>query len=67
MGYLPGDPNSSDPEGKIEQPYHNEEPSGGFLILTVKSGIEKKPLARITFYDEKGIVLYKTEKIAANN
>ena len=68
MGYLPGDPNSSDPEGKIKQPYHNEEPTGGFLILTVKSGKGKKqPLARITFYDEKGIVLYKTEKVAANN
>ena len=48
MGYLPGDPNSSDPEGKIKQPYHNEEPTGGFLILTVKIG--KREEAALSAY-----------------
>ncbi len=67
IGPLPGDPNSSDPEGKIKQPYNTQEPSGGFLILKVKSKGKKQSLARITFYDENGTVLYKTEKVAENN
>ena len=68
MGFSPGDPKSSDPEGKIKQPYHYEEPTGGFLILTVKPGKGKnQAVAHITYYDENGIVLYETEQIASNN
>ncbi len=68
IGPRPGDPNSSDPEAKIKQPYNTQEPSGGFLIFSVKSSKEKKqPVAKIDFYDENGIVLYTTEKIAEKN
>jgi len=68
IGPRPGDPNSSDPEAKIKQPYNTQKPSGGFLIFSVKSSKEKeKPVAKIDFYDENGIVLYTTEKIAEKN
>lgn len=61
----PGDSGSSDPEGKIRQPYHYNEPTGGFLILTVGPGPEDNSAqAEFTFYDENGEMLYSHTKQA---
>ncbi len=60
LGEFPGDPNSSDPEGRIRQPYHYEEPTGGFLLLTVRPGSEQSSAeAEFAFYDDHGGMLYK--------
>lgn len=62
-GVFPGDPQSSDTEGKIQQPYHDQEPKGGFLFLTVGPEQEHgKAQAEFAFYDEDGILLYKHTK-----
>ena len=64
-GIFPGDPESSDPEGKIRQPYHDPEPQGGFLLLTVSPGQESgSAQAEFTFYDEDGALLYQQTKQA---
>lgn len=63
-GRLAGDPNSTDPEAKIEQKFvqgTTEEASGGFLM--VKHDPAQNKLI-FTFYDEKGRVLYEAEKIS---
>ena len=60
-GRLAGDPNSTDPEGLIRQPYvqgKREEASGGFLQIKVKRVLENKPIANYSFFDEKGNLLY---------
>ncbi|MDW7692358.1 alkaline phosphatase D family protein [Flammeovirgaceae bacterium SG7u.111] len=62
LGKLPGDENSTDPEGLIQQPYTSKEPSGGFLM--VKLGYPNdRPVLRFEFFDEKGNLLYETEKV----
>lgn len=59
-GEFPGHPLSSDPAGRIRQPYHDPEPKGGFLMLTVGPGPEQgKARAEFAFYDEGGILLYQ--------
>ena len=63
LGSYPGQPRSSDPEGKIKQPYHYKEPTGGFLMVTVKPAADMTTAtAAFTFYDEKGVVLYSHSK-----
>jgi alkaline phosphatase/alkaline phosphatase D len=62
-GTWPGDPKSNDPEGKIRQPFHPEESSGGFLMITVRPGVEDEaPTAEFSFFDEKGMPLYSVSK-----
>ena len=64
-GEFPGDPQTSDPEGKIQQPYHDPEPKGGFLLLTVGPGQEPgNAQAEFAFYDEDGVLLYQQTKLA---
>jgi len=65
-GPLPGDPESSDPEGRIRQPYIQVEESGGFLLVRVAPTGDGS-LSTITFswYDEHGEELYSTMKTAA--
>ena len=46
LGRSPGDPESTDPEGLIEQPYTRTEPSGGFLHVTISPG--ERPTATNT-------------------
>ena len=62
-GRLPGDPESTDPETTIKQTYvqGEGEGSGGFLHIKVYVN-ERSPTLWITFYDEKGTVLYQTKK-----
>jgi alkaline phosphatase/alkaline phosphatase D len=62
LGRSPGDPESSDPEALIEQPYTQTEPSGGFLHVTVSPGVP--PTATFRFHDERGELLYTAEKAA---
>ena len=55
----PGEKDSSDPEGKIRQPFTSPKPVGGFLLVTVTPCEEDKPAkAKIDFYDERGNLLY---------
>ena len=61
IGSFPGDADTTDPEGKIKQPYHSPEPSGGFLIISVKPDGEEA-VAEFRFYDEKGKLLYEHSK-----
>lgn len=62
MGRPPGDPNSNDPNAIIQQPYTSEEPTGGFLRVTVSPGSE--PTAVFGFYDERGVLLHEERKVA---
>jgi len=61
-GSSPGDANSTDPEGKIRHAYHNVEPTGGFLLVTVKPGSGDGSTATFEFFDEKGVNLYRHVK-----
>ena len=68
-GSLAGDPNSTDPGGLIKQFYIQgdvQSASGGFLLVTVKRE-GNIPTAFFQYYDEKGNLLYKTEKISEIN
>ena len=62
LGRLPGDPNSTDPDGLIDQPYTQSEPSGGFLHVTITPG--DRPTATMRFHDERGVLLHTVEKVA---
>jgi len=65
LGRRPGDPESTDPQGKIVQLYAQEEASGGFLEVMVEPATEAVPAtALFTFFDERGVQLYQTEKLA---
>ena len=65
LGRAPGDPESTDPEGEILQPFTQTEASGGFLFVTVRpaQGGNKASCA-FTFYDENGQMLYTTTRFA---
>ena len=62
LGRSPGDPDSTDPEGLIRQPYTQTEPSGGFLHVTISPGV--RPTATLRFHDELGVLLHTVEKLA---
>ena len=62
LGRLPGDPNSTDPDALIDQPYTQSEPSGGFLHVTITPG--ERPTATMRFHDERGVLLHTVEKVA---
>ncbi len=63
LGSFPGDPDTTDPEGRIEQPFHSPEASGGFLVISVvPDGASAR--AEFRFYDEKGMLLYEHVKTA---
>jgi alkaline phosphatase/alkaline phosphatase D len=65
LGRRPGDPQSTDPEGRIVQPYAQEEQSGGFLLVTVRPPSGEVPaVAEFAFFDEQGALLYRVEKLA---
>jgi alkaline phosphatase/alkaline phosphatase D len=63
-GRLAGDPNSTDPDGLIEQFYVQgdaESASGGFLMVKVQRDGDV-PIASFQHYDERGNLLYETRK-----
>ena len=59
LGRKPGDPESTDAEGLIKQPYYQSPRSGGFLM--VESTPEK---LTFTWHDENGELLHQTVKVA---
>ena len=63
LGRKPGDPESTDPEGLIEQPYYQDPRSGGFLEVEVspETGGDRAQL-KLTWRDEHGEVLYTALK-----
>jgi len=64
-GSSPGDANSTDPEGKVRHLYHNVEPTGGFLVITVEPPASGgKANATFEFFDEQGARLYRHTKRA---
>lgn len=61
----PGDPESTDPEGRIVQPYLQEEQSCGFLEVTTRPASGEVPaVAEFAFFDEQGTLLHSVEKLA---
>ncbi len=58
IGIKPGDPQGTDPRGRIRQPYTSEEPSGGFLLVKVEPKADRA-LISFNFHDERGRILYK--------
>jgi alkaline phosphatase D len=52
-GERPGGEGTTDPEGKIKQPYIYEEPTGGFLRVTIDDGGQ----LTLQHYDDEGTVL----------
>ena len=62
LGGSPGDPESTDPDALIEQPYTQTEASGGFLHVTISPG--ERPTATMRLYDERGVLLHTVEKVA---
>ncbi len=61
VGRPPGDPDSNDPNALIMQYYTYNEPTGGFLNVTVTPG--STPTAAFRFYDERGALLYEEVKV----
>ncbi len=68
LGVKAGDPESTDPEGKIKQPYCVLEPIKpypGFLIVSVIPDDSKRSvIAEFSFYDENGNLRYSETKKA---
>ncbi len=63
IGRKPGDSESTDPQSLIRQLYTQEDPSGGFLAVTVEPGNKiQKPNIRFAFFDEIGTLIYQCEK-----
>jgi len=62
MGRKPGDPDSTDPIGSIEQPYMYDDATGGFLYVKVHQ--DPDPVLLIRFYDDEGEVLHEVRKEA---
>ena len=63
LGVNPGDPNSTDPHGTINQVYTQNPHSGGFLLVrtTPKTDSNKAKLT-FDFRDEQGVELYRHTK-----
>ena len=61
-GLRPGQKNSTDPEGRIEQPFLYDKPSGGFLSVAVTYDDNGQPRLRIAFYNDEGQTLYSVTK-----
>ncbi len=64
-GRPPGDPASTDPEARIDQPYIQTVPVGGMLEVRVEpTSTVHRPSIVFTFYDEQGEVLYTARRYA---
>ena len=65
LGRVPGDPESTDPDGLITQRYIDAVATGGFLRVNVRPGEGGcSATCEFTLYDENGVMLYMTEKSA---
>ena len=62
---LPGDPESTDPDGLITQPFTDTVATGGFLRVHVRPGEGGgAATCEFLFYDENGVLLYSTTRFA---
>jgi alkaline phosphatase/alkaline phosphatase D len=62
-GRTAGDPESTDPQGLISQPYLQAERYGGFLEVNVRPGTETGPPSiHFAFRDERGSVRYQAAR-----
>ncbi|MBX3436531.1 MAG: sulfatase-like hydrolase/transferase [Planctomycetaceae bacterium] len=67
LGRLPGDPLSTDPDALIKQPYTQDTPSGGFLLIeSVPANAEQSATLTFRFHDERGALLHEHVKHAAS-
>jgi len=63
VGRTPGDPDSTDPDATITQPYGHDtadEVSGGFLLLETRVD-DGRPVLSLSLHDETGAVRYRHE------
>ena len=67
LGVKPGDKNSTDPEGLVRQPFLYQEPSGGFLYVTVNGTKKAGSELNIQFINSRGKVLHVVQKKSAND
>lgn len=65
-GVKPGAKGSTDPEGKIRQPFLYPKPSGGFLHVSVEAAENVGPKLTIRFRDDSGRLQYETVKSVAS-
>ena len=61
LGVRPGDPDSTDPEGRIRHIYQYDEPTGGFLTITLHPANDGATLT-FRFHDETGKVLHEARR-----
>ncbi|MCB8994183.1 MAG: alkaline phosphatase D family protein [Bacteroidales bacterium] len=61
-GVVPGDSLSTDPEGKIVQPYCQKSASGGFLIVESSRDEYNFPFLLFKFFDDQKTLLYAVKK-----
>ena len=60
LGRQPGDPESTDPNGLIRQPYTQTVASGGFLEIECSpDAADEQTSLRFRFRDERGVILYE--------
>lgn len=67
LGVKPGDKNSTDPDGLVRQPFLYQEPSGGFLHVTVNGAKKTESTLKIQFINDRGKVLHVVEKKSLKN
>jgi alkaline phosphatase D len=61
-GVPAGSKGSTDPEGRIQQPFLYEKPSGGFLHVTLGAEGQAPGALRLSLVDDEGTVLYTADK-----
>jgi alkaline phosphatase D len=59
-GVRPGTPGSTDPDGRIQQPFLYSKPVGGFLRVRVGGG--ERGRLEIAFHNDRGEAVYAVEK-----
>ena len=64
LGRKPGDARSTDPNGLIEQPFTNDRPTGGFLLVKVTpDDAQKRSVLDFVLYSDVGEQLYRESKV----
>jgi alkaline phosphatase D len=61
-GVAPGSKKGTDPEGLIKQTYTYNEPTGGFLRVSVSLGAARAPVLTLQHYDDTGKVMNTVTK-----
>jgi alkaline phosphatase/alkaline phosphatase D len=60
VGRKPGDPESTDPEARVQQPFTNAKPTGGFLLVRTQPAAATSPATlEFLFIDDEGTELYR--------